>query len=419
MKILWVTPRLPEPPDSGGKIVTFHTVKHLALRGHEITLCALIGKGPESKGPEDAYSPKLQEFADLRLVPSALGDGRNYPRMLISIFSNRPYVISKYWSEGAWRFIAQMLRGQSYEIMHCDHLHTAEYGLRAKEEFGLPLVLTAHNMETVLWEGVSHVERNWARRAYCRLQELKMRAYEAQTIASFDGCITLSAEDAKRMHLLNPEIRPVVVPPGVDIGYFQPGDVQEEPGSIIFVGAMDWLPNIEGILWFHRRVWPKVKRAIRGVKPKLYIVGGQPPRAIQRLANDRDVIVTGWVEDVRNYIAKAQVFIAPLRMGSGVRIKILNALAMGKAVVSTPLGCEGIRVNDGEDIWIANTAEEFAQKVVNLLENEAQRRRLGEAGMRLVRNYYRWEQTAEGIEKVYQQAMRDRAKTGIGAKAKL
>ncbi|MFQ6111874.1 MAG: glycosyltransferase, partial [Nitrospinota bacterium] len=278
MKILWITPRLPEPPDSGGKIVTFHTVKQLALRGHEITLCALI------KEPADTSAPKLREFADLRLAFSTLGDRRDYSRMLINIFSTRPYVVSKYWDEGAWGFIAQLLKERSYDLLCCDHLHTAEYGLRAKEEFGLPVVLAAHNVETALWERVSHIERNPAKRAYCRLQWSKMQAYEAQAITSFDGCIVLSAGDAERMHRLNPQVRPVVVPPGVDIDYFQPLDVQEEPGAIIFVGAMDWLPNIEGILWFHRRAWPQVRRAVRGVKPKLYIVGGWPSKAIQRLA---------------------------------------------------------------------------------------------------------------------------------------
>jgi len=145
------------------------------------------------------------------------------------------------------------------------------------------------------------------------------------------------------------------------------------------------------------------------LKPKLYIVGGRPGRAIWRLANDRDVIVTGWVEDVRAYMARAQVFIAPVLVGSGVRIKILNALAMGKAVVSTSQGCEGIRADDGEAISIADTAEEFAQRVVDLLEDGAQRRRLGEAGAGLVRSSYRWERAAEGIEGVYHRMMEDRA----------
>jgi len=394
MRILWVTSLLPEPPDSGGKIVTFHTVEGLALRGHEITLCALIGKSPES-------ASKLRGLVNLRVPPSMLSNRQDYFHLLKNIFSSQPYVVSKYWSSKTWRFIAEVLREQSYDLMHCDHLHTAPYGLQAREEFGLPVVLTAHNVETVLWEGVSHREHNLAKKAYCHLQRLKMEAYEARTIASFDSCIVLSAEDAERMQRLTPRIRPVVLPPGVDTGYFRPMDIPEESGAIMFLGAMDWFPNDEGILWFYRSVWPTVRKALR--ETKLYVVGGHPSRAVQRLANDRDVIVTGLVEDIRNYMSRAQVFIAPLRIGSGVRIKILNALAMGKAVVSTSLGCEGIRVNDGENIWIADTADEFARKVVHLLNNEAQRRRLGEAGLQLVRNYYRWDQVAESIERVYRQ----------------
>lgn len=394
LKILWVTTQLPEPPDSGGRIVTFNTLRHLSLRGFEITLCALTGKRVEGLS-------ELEQLLDLRILPPGLTNRQGYLHLLKNTFSSCPYVISKYWRTEIWRFIARLLSERSYDLVHCDHLHTAQYGLLAKEEFGLPVVLTAHNVETVLWEGASHMEHNLAKKIYYHLQRWKMRAYEAQAVSRLDGCIVLSSQDAKRMERLNPRIKPIVIPPGVDTGYFQPVYMQEETGAVVFVGAMEWPPNANGILWFHKWVWPKVKKASPGTK--LYIVGGRPSRAVQRLGNDPDVVVTGFVTDVRDYLSRAQVFIAPLLMGSGVRIKILNALAMGRAVVSTPLGCEGISLTNGENIWIAETAGDFAQKVTHLLEDEVKRRHLGQAGLQLVQNHYRWDRVAESIEKLYQQ----------------
>lgn len=396
MKILWITPRLPEPPDSGGKMVTFNTLKYLALRGHRITLCPLVNENLKE-------ASKLEEFIDLKITPFSLEKSTGRFTAIFTIFSTYPYVISKYWSQKAWKFMAGILSNGSYHLVHCDHLHMAGYGLRAMKEFKIPALLTSHNVEAVLWERVSQIGKNPVRKAYCKLQWLKMRSYEAQVIRGFSKCIMISPKDAEQMQKLNPAIDPVIVPPGVDTDYFKPLDVKEEPGSVIFVGTMDWLPNIDGVLWFYKRVWPRVKEGIP--KAKLYIVGRRPAATIRRLAANRDVIVTGWLEDIRPHMARSQVFIVPLRAGSGIRIKILNALAMEKAVVSTPLGCEGIKARNGKDILLAEKPGNFAKKVVWLLQDESKRKELGKAGVKLVKKYYRWEEAAERIEKVYQQVV--------------
>jgi polysaccharide biosynthesis protein PslH len=397
VKILWLTTKFPYPPDSGGKSVTYHTIKYLSLKHCTITLCTLSG----GQGP---IPEQFKKLVDIHIPPSALKDKRNHVNLVANVFARKPYIIEEYHSEAAWEFISGLLESKSYDIIHCDHLHTAQYGVWAKENFRLPAVLTAHNVESILWQAASRVGHNLAKRAYCYLQGSKMRSYEAQIIGDYDGLVTLSLYDATQMKKLNPNVEPTVVPPGVDSQYFKPASIYKESGAIAFVGALDWLPNADGILWFTKHVWPKVKK--RYASAKLYVIGAGPSRVIRLLANDPDIIVTGYVHDVRSYLSKAQIFIAPLRIGSGVRIKVLHALAMGTAVVSTPLACQGIAVTNGENILIAETVDDFADSLVLLLTDEKQRKRLGQSGRQLVQRDYRWEDGTDRIYKLYQSILR-------------
>lgn len=402
MRILWITTVLPDPPDSGGKIVTSQLVRGLANRGHEITLFALASEAPKRPTPiSSSSSSSLGELAEVHLF--GLDFQRASPfQMTRHLFLRRPYVISKYWHEEAWRAIRRLLEDRSFDVVHLDHLHTVPYGIRARREFRIPIALTAHNVETVLWEQLGRIERDPVKRAYFRRQAKRMRAYESSVLPHLDAIAVLSAADAGRMKELQPEARVIVLPPAADLEfeYDRPLEAPEEPASVAFVGAMDWLPNIDGAIWFSHRVWPQVRAAVKGAK--LYLVGRNPLRSVRRLA-DRDVIVTGWVEDVREFVARAQVVVAPLRVGSGVRIKILNALAMGKAVVSTPIGAEGLDVIDGEHLWLADSEESFTPKVIGLLSDPVRRGRLGEAGRRLIRERYRGDHTVERLEGVYRQ----------------
>lgn len=397
MRVLWITTLWPEPPDTGGKLLTFGLVKHLALRGHEITLCPLTPPGDEATrngelGALVDLCPSLRTPLPRRALPP-----------VIRLFSARPYTVTKYWNERASATIRELLSDRNYDLLHLDHLHTAEYGMRARAEFGVPTVLTAHNVETALWEQLARLEPHPVKRAYLRTQHRKMGAYESGAAGALEAVHVLSLEDADRIRRLAPRVRPVVIAPGVDVEYFTPPPgVEEEPGSVAFVGALDWLPNVEGVRWFHREAWPRVTEAVD--RARLRLVGRRPPRSIRRLAfanSNMDVVITGRVPDVRPYMARAQVLIVPSRLGSGVRLKILNALAMGKAVVSTSKAAEGLDLTDGRHLLVADAAEEFARCVIRLLSDPAERRRLGSAGRELVRAHHRWEEAAERLERVY------------------
>jgi glycosyltransferase involved in cell wall biosynthesis len=190
------------------------------------------------------------------------------------------------------------------------------------------------------------------------------------------------------------------VPTGVDTTFFIPMDAQETTQTIVFTGSMDWMPNQDGILFFLAEVYPEIQAKIPNVK--LNIVGRKPPQKItQAAAAQKGVTVTGWVEDIRQYLGEAAVCVVPLRVGSGTRLKIFEAMAMGKAVVSTTIGAEGLPVSDRRDILIADSAGDFAARTIELLQNRAKRSQIGDAARRLVETHYSWEAvTAELMQTI-------------------
>ena len=391
MQILCITPNVPYPPTDGGRIATFGAIKHLALRGHKITIVAPINS--------DTEIDSVAELTKYCTLETVVMDTRNtYRGMLWNLFSPKPYTISKYHCNELLTKITMILGRKQFDIVDIDHLHMAYYGEIIKDRFGLPIVLREHNVESTIMKRYCQGLSDPIKKFYLRLQLKKLYSYESATVEPFDLCFMMTEVDKERIENMNSKVKATVIPAGVDSSYFHPFNVQIEPYSIISVASMAWLPNIEGVHWFCSKILPRIKKECS--ESRVYIVGKNPSSSIQRLAGG-DIVITGFVEDVREYMAKAAVFIVPLRSGSGMRIKILNALAMGKVVVSTSVGCEGIDVEHGKNIYIADTEEEFAQRILELLEDGSKREKLGKEGLRLVREKYQWERTAEQIEGEY------------------
>jgi len=366
----------------------------LSKRGHKITLLSL-----DSIPVKDMSG--LEEFCDVKTV---FADTSNsYLKMFLNLFSPLPYTMSKYYVKDFEVKLYSLLKENRFDIVHIDSLHMAYYGKMIKSNFNIPVALREHNVETTIMQRYFQETPNLLKKVYAGIQFKKVYKYESKILEIFDKCLMITKEDEQRIKQMNPKIKTAVVPAGVDTSKFHPTDIQVEPYSIVFVGSMDWLPNVDGIIWFYKRVFPYIKERVPQVK--FYIIGKNPPPEVLNLKSE-EVIVTGYVDDVREYMAKAAVFVVPLRVGGGMRIKILNALAMSKAVVSTSVGCEGIDATNGENIYIEDGEEGFAEKIIELMLDREKRERIGRNGLELIRNKYTWEKITSLIEKEYAELVR-------------
>jgi glycosyltransferase involved in cell wall biosynthesis len=264
-----------------------------------------------------------------------------------------------------------------------------------------PAVVFTHNVESEIWRRHYESQTNPIKRALYWQQWRRMLRFERQTLARFDRVLAVSDVDSQTFQRLYPDALnapPITVATGVDTEFFSPGTRNPEPGTwnLSFTGSMDWIPNEDAMTYFCRDILPRIRAQVPGVT--LSIVGRAPTPAVRRLAEIEGVEVTGRVDDVREHIAKSAVYVVPIRIGGGTRLKIFEAMAMGKAVVSTTVGAEGLPVTDGQDIVIADEAPAFASAVVTLLRDADQRQRLEQAARDLVVTHYDWAAVSGQLE---------------------
>jgi polysaccharide biosynthesis protein PslH len=260
-------------------------------------------------------------------------------------------------------------------------------------------VLFTHNVEALIWKRHMQVSRNPFWKLVCWGEYRKMLRYEEACLEKSQHVLTVSETDRNFFERFVDRSKMTVMGTGVDADYFRPSAVEEVPNSLVFTGALDWMPNEDAILYFLDSVLPLIRSEIADVK--LTVVGRRPSGKLQSIAEKTPgVRVTGRVEDVRPYVAEAAVYVVPLRVGSGTRLKIFEAMAMGKAIVSTTVGAEGLPVRDGINLLLGDTAREFAAKVVSLLRDAEQRRNLASNARRLVEERYSWSSVAADFDAV-------------------
>jgi glycosyltransferase involved in cell wall biosynthesis len=256
----------------------------------------------------------------------------------------------------------------------------------------VPVLFFAHNVEHLIWRRLAHEPRHLWLRPLLEVEWRKLRRYEARSCERANLTVAVSPEDCKLLKKYAPDAHIHTVPTGVDTTYFAPKGAAENPVSLVFTGSMDWYPNEDAIRYFIADVLPRIRRQVPGVHTT--VVGRNPSHSLREDARQAGVDLTGRVEDVRPYVDSAAVYIVPLRMGGGTRLKIFEALAMAKAVVSTTIGAEGLPLADGEHFLRADAPDSFAATVISLLRDKDQRRALGLAGQRLVRERFTWPEVA-------------------------
>jgi glycosyltransferase involved in cell wall biosynthesis len=269
-----------------------------------------------------------------------------------------------------------------------------------------PKILFQHNVESIIRRRHYELAGRMPAKAYLYWEWLRLFRNERELVRQFDRCVMVSESDQASMARLYGVTNTSTIPTGVDIDYFRPGRASSGGEiDLVFTGSMDWFPNQDAVMFFVRDVLPRIRRQFNST---FWIVGRNPPAAVKRLSSEHaDVKVTGSVDDVRPYIDRACVYVVPLRIGGGTRIKIFEAMSMGKAVVSTHVGAEGLPVIDGKTIVLAEDAAAFAERVSSLVMDRELRHRIATAGMTLVRDHYTWDVAARRFSEICQEVVRD------------
>jgi sugar transferase (PEP-CTERM/EpsH1 system associated) len=400
MRILWLKSDLLLPLDKGGKLRTWHLMRQLAQR-HAITFLSYAD--PDQPGEDiDGMRAVASEVITIPKRDPAKGTLAFYLDAARHLVARRPYAVAKYGSAEYRQAVADALARTSYDLVVCDFLPPA---VNLPRQLPCPSVLFTHNVEAEIWRRHAETTSNALTRVLYRAQHRRMLRFEQETLRRFDGVLAVSDADRETFGRLYPgaAARPIhVVPTGVDTTFFSPATDAIEAASpaasrtLIFTGSMDWLPNEDAMLFFCRDILPLVRAEEPDVT--LSIVGRAPTPAVKRLAAEQGVLVTGRVDDVRPYMREAAVYVVPLRIGGGTRLKIFEAMAMAKAVVSTTVGAEGLPVTGGEHLLVADEPRSFARAVVRLLRDLEKRRSVEQAARQLVVANYDWSVVAGDLE---------------------
>jgi glycosyltransferase involved in cell wall biosynthesis len=381
MRLLFLSFAFPLPINNGHRMRTWSMLEALAAEGHDVTLLT-FGEPGESKGHDVALRKVCREIEIVPLVLDSLSSTAHYLERLLGLFSAQPYAVRRFASSVMQARIRQFLARGSFDAVLCDTVYSAVN----LPETHVPVILNSHDVEHLVLQRYVALERNPAKRLYAWSEMHKLRKWEKGTCRRAAIGMACSENDQRLLSSLCPGLRVTVVPNVVDIDRYPP-QRENYCSTILFQGAMDWFPNRDAVSFLVDRMLPVLKERLPYLR---FVVAGRNPSPsfVSKFAGVPGIEFTGSVPDIRAEIAKAAVCVVPLRIGSGTRLKILEAAAMAKPIVSTRVGAEGLEFVDGEEIVLADEPSEFARAIVDLLIDPVRRRKTGLAARRRVEIQY-------------------------------
>jgi len=401
MKILFLSHDIPTPHFSD-TISLFYSIKYLSITyGHEITLISFTSPRINDKDVKE-----IGRFCTIeKLIPINKKNNvfNEIPHILINNIHNIPKnirngllfnILDSYYSKDMKREIDDVIKKENFDIIFTTR------GM-ANYIFERPIrkIIQPYDA-TYEWHRQILSRTKGLEKLIYGLSYIMTKTYEKKIYKKFDVCLVVTEKDKELLCSLSPEINCIVLPNGVDVEYFSPMDVVEDFPSLIFVSDMSGHPTTDNILYFYNEIYPYIRKEIPEIK--LYLVGRNPAKEISALASDPSIIVTGTVEDVRPYLAKSSVFIAPMIMGTGIKNKVLQAMAMGKAVVATSIAAQGINTTSGKDIFITDNPGDFARCIIRLCNDEQLRENMGREARELIVSQYSWENIVKKLNKIFQ-----------------
>ena len=400
MKILLTLRQPLYPADTGGKVRSLNIFSRLAKRAsiHAVSFADPVVDAESIHKMQETF----ESYTPIPWQETKKYSPKFYKELLTSQFSALPYFLSKCCLPSFRSTVENLLAKEHFDLLFCDFLHTAVPLLHCNFT---PKVVFEHNVEFQLRKRKWRVEKNALRKMVFGTEWKKTRPLEAQVCSSFDYVLTVSEEDQQTIRQEFGIDHVSTLPTGVDTDFFRPTENPSVPGRMVFVGSMDWDPNEDGIVWFLDGVYPLIQRAVPNAS--FVVVGRNPSSRLRAMAaKEPSIEVTGTVADVRPYLSQAEAVVVPLRVGGGTRIKIPEAMAMGKAVVSTPIGAEGLPFLNNREICLAERPEDFARDVIDLLTQHDLRETVGTAARTAVTRNHKWDAVVDQTEECLSQLIR-------------
>lgn len=396
MKLLFLTPQIPHPPRQGTALRNWGLISHLAARGHRVSLLTF------DEGPLDAPLSAELHAACARVERVAVPRRSSADRLRTLVASALPDMAWRLWAPEFARRLQDVLCSEQPDVLQVEGIELARYALDPALA-SQKLVFDDHNCEYLLQRRSYETDRlrprRWHAAAYSSVQWRRLHRFEASIVRRANATLCVSNEDRALLQALVPGAQLQVIYNGIDVARYASTESAEAAHTLVFTGKMDFRPNIDAALWLATDVLPKVHAAVPGCR--LVIVGQKPHARLDVLRGDPRIEITGEVPDIRPYIAAATVYVAPLLAGGGTRFKLLEAMAMRKAIVSTSLGSEGFAVTHGREMLLADNADSFAGAVLDLLKSQDRRDALGAQAYAFVRGDYDWQSIVPKLEAVY------------------
>lgn len=396
MRILHISPYSPVPPNFGGALRVYHMLKGLA-RHHEVTFVT-IGQREDEELLNLGFG---EDVKHIHVVPQRRNPviSPRWNLVARALLSGKSLLFQNASATDTQAVLDRLCRTEKYDVALAEFPTMAQFHLPGH----IIKILDEHNVEYSNLKRMYKGTRFSFRKGLYYREHRKLLHEEIDVCHKMDAIFTTSVNDEQVLDREIPLKDKYVIPNGVETNYFTPSDEETEPYSMVYTGTMDYFPNQDAMLYFLDSIFPEIIRLVP--QAKLYVVGKNPPSSLRRRASN-NVIITGCVPDVRPYTRKASVYVVPLRMGSGTRLKILEGLAMKKAIVTTTIGCEGIDVTDGINVDVADQPHIFARKVADLFLNRERAKSLGEKGYELVKKRYDWEVVSDMVESAIQSIVR-------------
>lgn len=392
MKILQLANKIPYPANDGSSIAIYTLTKGFIDNGADLTLLCL---NPSKHKKDVSLVPNdFKEASKLKTIN--VSNEITPLNALINIINGKPFHVSRFNCKDFADLLKQTLQKQEFDIVHIDGLFMAPYLPIIKQYSNAKVVLRAHNIEHLIWERMLQHENPSLKKSYLKLQTKRLKKYELNTFQNVDAIIPISASDANTIKSYCTNTKTFACEGGLNLSEYQSKNAELEHKSIFHLGSLDWMPSLQGVNWFLDNVWQKVLNSEPNAK--FYIAGRNIPESIKAKQTD-NTIITGEVDNSKDFINSKEIMIVPLLSGSGIRIKILEGMALGKAIVSTKVGAEGINCTHKNELMIADNATEFAKHIIELLKSNTKVQEIGKNARNLVSQFYdNKKQVAELLE---------------------